>query len=115
MSRNLDAAIAEALGLDVSHVADDYIFYADGKWRPVPGYSKRGDCMLKLDAEMRARGWWLEMMEYDRPIKGLSSDWTAYYRDKSGNRGGGVAAFEPLARALAAHEALYGEAWEESP
>ena len=58
MSRQLDAAIAEALGNSVQKNIDDYWqFKGNYFYRRVPKYSTDGNDMLELDREMRARGY----------------------------------------------------------
>src|SRR5690554_5538907 len=105
MSRKLDAAIAGALGYEVEwkklpmlHPSDANVGPGQGlltevpvikdKWIFVPCYSEDGNAMLKLDREMRERGWrvlisysgW-EMREYeaqyfavDREIEKATAD-----------------------------------------
>ena len=122
MSRKLDAAIAEALGYEVkpaprrSRYANDYIMYSGGKWRPVPEYSKRGNYMLELDAEMRERGWQLDLSCKNNIVPGVVSFRSAYSKkDKYGwrNYKNAEAETEPLARALAVYKALTGGEWRE--
>ena len=89
-------------------------FKQDGYWDVVPFWSEDGNDMLKLDAEMRARGW---LMDVYWTSKHTSID--SYCIAKYERQGGGYkiitasAPTEPLAHALAAHKALTGKEWVE--
>ena len=129
MLRELDAAIAEALGYEVKiekysfgeyYIATNKTWDGycpscgyDGLWseKEVPDYSTDGNAMLELDREMRERGWQrLEqlVMADGEPVyhvlywTGEHSAWDRYF----------IAETNPLARALAAYKALTGKEWK---
>ena len=112
MSRKLDAAIAEELG--VSHL------YPVGKDLY---YSTDGNDMLKLDAEMRARGYQLHLRRdiHEGTIsEGDPRVFNARYYQPGNNLKNfppwyyvGFAETMPLAVALAAYYALTGKEWVE--
>jgi hypothetical protein len=109
MSRQLDAAIAEALGYEVNAdpFVDGLIYAVKEKIDYLPHYSTDGNAMLELDSEMRKRGWDLELQI-------IGEYYGADYYHLEDEIGGDIqqADTEPLARALAAHKALTGEEWE---
>ena len=139
MSRKLDAAIAEALEREVTWMrkvktggrrikpvythhacspTDNFAqpYYA-GTYAVVPKFSKDGNAMLRLDAEMRARGWVLSLTycwsenrwytTYKRPQREIGAK-------NNYIRADGTADTMPLAVALAAYKALTGKEWERS-
>lgn len=113
MSRNLDMAIAEALGYEVARLARDtgYMIHRSGGGgaRFLPRYREKGSDMLELEREMRERGWRLELWYAD-----AENVYVAHY-DKPGSdfTAEGKAETEALARALAAYYALTGKEWAE--
>jgi len=114
MNRKLDAAIAEALGYDVQDWTDRpvnpdfWMHNGDLRWYKVPKYSTDGNAMLQLDAEMRERGWVIDIGHY-------ANCWMVNYLNMDSNDklliGKGQAVNELLARALAAYNALTGKVW----
>ena len=115
MSRELDKAIAEALGWE----------RYEGLWRDPkkeleiswPDYSSNGNAMLELDREMRERGWLLGLY----CDGGL--DYAANYNNSKRNKETGwwlaaviedtqIADTIPEVVALAAYKALTGKDWE---
>ncbi len=115
MSRKLDVALASALGYGLSVVREsglihyDYIG-RDGKNYAVPRYSTDGNAMLELDAEMRARGWSLEI---DRSLSTIAT-YSRHHRWVGGFTDAVSAALDtPKAVALAAYYALTGKRWPE--
>ena len=127
MSRQLDAAIAEALGYKVKiekysfgeyHVATNKTWDGycpscgyDGLWseREVPDYSTDGNAMLELDSEMRERGWAVFVYRY-LELDGFTSIRVEY---KKGHEEVSVGGDNELTtRSLAAYEALTGKVWE---
>lgn len=134
MSRKLDAAIAEMLydvRIEKSSAGDDmwlidrplrHTYNTQGsKWMtyPLPHYSTDGNAMLKLDREMRERGWYLTGLIY----YSIDRLWEATYENfwKTGKvrvvshskKVSSQANEEPLVRALAAYHALTGKEWTE--
>ena len=132
MSRKLDAAIAEALGYEV-FLVDEYlsefmestkyklpvINYIDNNdYEHIPHYSTDGNAMLELDKEMLNKGFGVYVCyESDGMFYGACYD-NSHMLD--GNEeidcvsgGGEDKHSEPLARALAAYEALTGKEWSE--
>jgi hypothetical protein len=116
VSRNLDAAIAEALEYQIYHenYQKDLWHYfkpePDGEYiGALPHYSTDGNAMLELDREMRGRGWRIELWYAD-----AENVYVAHY-EKPGSDfiAEGKAETEPLARALAACYALTGKEWTE--
>lgn len=131
MSRKLDAAIAEALGREVTwqrkvrtggkKIKPVYTYYAcspDDKFAQlfyagteaeVPKFHKDGNAMLELDREMRGRGWRIELWYAD-----AENVYVAHY-EKPGDdfTAEGKAETEALARAFAACYALTGKEWAE--
>ena len=115
MSRELDVAIAEALGYEVLSVdVQDYcrqgvecwIKLADGRSKTLPDYSSDGNAMLVLDEETRELGWYLTLFRLS------SGKWVAYYMKLSRiYRAEGCEAAEAVT--LAAYKALTGKDWEE--
>ena len=126
MSRDLDAAIAEALGYEVEgpHIIQTHRDKA-GPWRcgyPIPPWSEDGNAMLELDKEMQERGYLLLVYsnggvyytaEYshkaqieggDRAFWAISRIGDEYYQDGD---------TMPEAVALAAYKALTGKGWQE--
>ena len=107
MSRQLDVAIAEALGNIVK--AEDGGYYGnsiEAYHEGIPAYSTDGNAMLELDREMRERG-------YNRKSDMLSSlHFCLYYKEKVVDIAED-AETEPLTRALAAYKALTGKEWAE--
>jgi len=115
MSRQLDAALAEALGyymetvgpevMVVKHNSDSYL-----SSHSVPCYSTDGNAMLELDREMRERGWVIDECFCTKVVK--EYQWYVCYQSFSeGMRFDGQANAEPLARALSAYKALTGKEW----
>ena len=109
MSRQLDAAIAEALGNIVK--AEDGGYYGNSikaYCEGTPDYSTDGNAMLEVDREMRERGWLACTTEYEDFIE---VEYVTSPRDKCVVVTGSYT--EPLARALAAYKALTGKEWAE--
>jgi len=138
VSRKLDAAIAEGLGKDVrwkkwetrggfdvftdaspgEKGADAYFFHNEHLIDAVPHYFEDGNDMLGLDAEMRARGYWLDTLRYFTVVDTngyLQGWWRVVYwkRERNGEFYHACANTELLARALAVHKALTGKEWKE--
>ena len=121
MSRNLDAAIGKALGLTVEYCeleGTDMVTYCVMEngvpVLPVDLYSKQGHAMLNLDAEMRARGWAIERIQFDGEVNTWSCEYMLTKSKHDMLNYVSVEAdadTEPLARALAAYEALTGKEW----
>ena len=125
MSRQLDVAIAEALGHEVkwefaekksytghkSDLSKVYKKKVGSGWFDVPYYSADGHDMLELDSEMRERSGHELQLRY-HPLTGF----TAVYINGSGIHGAGWGRSdtEPLARALAAYKVLTGRGWGNS-
>ncbi len=115
MSRELDAAIAEALGYVVAvkrsniPCVERYYITRNGNKLPLPDYSDDSNAMLELDKEMRASGLYLQI-SFDH-----HGCYTQYKLRNEVFMGGSFAETEPLARALAAYKALTeGKEWTES-
>ena len=102
MSRQLDKAIAEALGWE----RHEGLWQGPKKELEIswPDYSTDGNAMLELDGEMRERGW-------DLALRNDVNYLAVYYKDHPGQKA--IAHTEPLARALAAYKALTGREWSE--
>jgi len=102
MSRELDTALAEILDVDINHRSE---------------YSTCGIGMLELDRMMRKRGWQIDGLYCRNNVcPGITSFSCSYSRkNKYGEREfvhSDRVDNEPLARALAAYEALAGKKWE---
>ena len=129
MSRQLDMAIAEALGYQnipgtgfckfEKDVEDDRGFISD-RWIPYSDgiahyYSTEGEAMLTLDKEMRERGYEICSMECVCLPFIKQALWNVSYR-KPDHLDYEIfqaqSKTEPLARALAAYKALTGKEWE---
>ena len=125
MSRQLDAAIAEALGYEVEEmrVTEDvpmpglaFKIVTSNKlkmkivsgeywaWQDLKHYSTDGNAMLELDREMRERGYKIDVA--------LWKEWKVIYWHDNERISTAIADTEPLARALAAYKALTGKDWE---
>ena len=125
MGRQLDAAIAEALGHEVkwefaekksytghkSDLSKVYKKKVGSGWFDVPYYSTDAEAMLELDSEMRERGWVIDECFCTKVVK--EYQWYVCYQSFSeGMRFDGQANAEPFARALSAYKALTGKEWE---
>ena len=105
MSRFLDAALAESWGYEVK-LKPHPVIILEGKRRRLPEYSKRGNYMLELIDEMRARGWhvWIDTLNGNYACE-------FYKRGFFGPKF--HAPTMPEAVALAAYKALTGKEWIE--
>ena len=118
MSRQLDAAIAEALGKTIyewQRITNNTVEWGND----LPEYSTDGNAMLELDREMRERGW-----DYINTHYSNIGDRSKFYTemricdptcpDQNWYKKTGLicADTEPLARALAAYKVLTGKRWE---
>ena len=119
MSRKLDAAIAEALGwIVVEWVPGQFAAVKNMNLsltkNPLPHYSTDGNDMLRLDAEMRGRGWALIVSTHifdDNPRGKVAA---TYFKPKEFEGGRMVRADTmPKAVSLAAYHALTGKEWVE--
>ncbi len=108
MSRALDAAVARALGREVVERGGEY-WYDGGVPHRVEPFSECGNAMLELDAEMRARGWSLEI---DRSLSTIAT-YSKYKHYGGFTEAISVALDTPKAVALAAYHALTGKKWSE--
>jgi len=119
MSRELDVAIARVLGFEVQERTHFFDGYAKRDWmciedngtHIVPSYSTDGNAMLKLDAEVRKRGWNLFLWNEN-------DIWYAVYEEKGKEIEDEVEGVEgisgriiPEAVAKAAYYALTGKGW----
>ena len=139
MSRNLDAAIAEALGNEVITEVKDGLSIIVGvginnSWRPMktteyytyecdskgqwkvtlPRYSADGNAMLRLDKEMRKRHWYLSICSMGALnvayfMKAWVDDEGEHSKKVSSERCKEI----PEAVALAAYEALTGREYQD--
>ena len=113
MSRQLDVAIAEALGDKVEYSlleypeGEDCDYWVDELNVRLPHYSTDGNAMLELDKEMRERGWSIQIT-YILPENKYEASYEGDYREVVA-----VADTMQLAVSLAAYEALTEEEWEE--
>ncbi len=105
MSRKLDAAIAEALGYEVVVTptdgkwdADYYMRLPSKEYMEVLNYFADGNAMLELVAEMRARGWGLQ-------VSSIKNGYIAKFCTGR-SQSGATAETMPEAVALAAYKAL---------
>ena len=111
MSRQLDKAIAEALGYKVGYSlleypeGEDCDYWVDELNVRLPHYSTDGHDMLELDSEMRERGYKIDVA--------LWEEWKVIYWHDNERISAAIADTEPLARALAAYKALTGKEWAE--
>jgi hypothetical protein len=115
VSRNLDVAIAEALGYQIYHenYQKDLWHYfkpePDGEYiGALPHYSKDGNAMLELDREMQARGFMLMVEVYNEGYS--ASYWICHAKEWADDY---VSDNMPKAVALAAYKALTGKEWQE--
>ena len=114
MTRQLDAAIAKALGEIVSYKDKSYASILGHKHKWLLHYSTDGNTMLELDKEMRKKGYELCELEYQTAFINRQV-WKAAYRKPDHfayDLFRAEANTEPLARALAAYYALTGKEWE---
>ncbi len=118
MSRNLDAAVARALGREVVERGGEY-WYGGGVSHRVEPFSECGEAMLELDKEMWARGWTLFVMRSE-PEEGdehITVTYMAIWDDTTGPQAKKskvwVDTTIPKAVALCAYYALTGKEWSE--
>ena len=139
MSRQLDAAIAEALGYEVVWVEECSLEFIESTKHNVPvinyvdeddyeyitSYSTDGNAMLRLDREMQKRGYYLTIMNphFLNVLTGRVVEFVAIYQTLEqlsqyeykecqavvNFKGTETGKNEPLARALAAYKALTGK------
>ena len=113
MSRQLDKAIAEALGYEVKKSEAGFYWVLQdgqvGQGNSLPFVSADGEAMLWLEEKMRERGWMIDEMFCSKPA--VKYYWYAKYSGET--EGSAEAETEPLARALAAYKALTGKDWED--
>ena len=128
MSRQLDAAIAEALGKTIcewQRITNNTVEWGND----LPEYSTDGNAMLELDREMRGRGYYLTIMNPHilNVQTGRVVEFAAIYQTLEqlsqyeykecqavvNFRGTETGKNEPLARALAAYKVLTGREWKE--
>ena len=105
MSRKLDEAIAENLGIDINHAGVI-----------TPYYSTDGNAMLELDREMRQKRYWLDKVsriEIDEFIQYQVVYWK--YQDDPNVQAFNCAEADtmPEAIALASYRALTGKEFKE--
>jgi len=127
MSRQLDKAIAEALGWE----RHEGLWQGPKKELEIswPDYSTDGNAMLELDREMQKRGYYLTIMNPHilNVLTGRVVEFAAIYQTLEqlsqyeykecqavvNFKGTETGKNEPLARALAAYKALTGRGWVE--
>jgi len=129
--RKLDAAIAEALGREITwqrkvktggrRIKPTYVYYAcsaddicaqlfyAGTEVEVPKFHKDGNAMLELDREMQARGFMLMVEVYNEGYS--ASYWICHAKEWTDDH---VSDNMPKAVALAAYKALTGKEWVEN-
>ena len=109
MSRQLDAAIAGALGYKVGYSlleypeGEDCDYWVDELNVRLPHYSTDGNAMIELDREMQEQGYCFRHIF----ING-ANDFKVTYYTKNDDSFIGRAITMPLALALAAYKALMG-------
>jgi len=117
MMRELDKAIAEALGWTKTENDEfDYLGIPPGAeiinyrgFKRIPYYSTDGNAMLELDREMRERGWVTSII-----FGCWKDDQTCCVVHNNADTLVSVHADgEPMAKALAYYQALTGKEWVE--
>ena len=109
MSRQLDAAIAEALGKTIYKLKYGVAY----EKLPPLQYSTDGNAMLELDREMRVRGFWLIGSTYFKLENGVGW-WRATYSEQGKDEMYSSSSLcEAYSRALAAYKALTGKEWQD--
>ena len=108
MSRELDAALAEALGWDATLLGEDGMMWSttgENICTDLPYCSTDGNDMLKLDRAMRKRGF-LVTIDYI-----FNQGYFVSLFEKIGETYNEMADTMPMAYALAAYKALTGKEW----
>ncbi len=119
MNRELDIAVAKALGLHLmrwTHYPErEPVIITGANSSPIPQYCVDANAMLDLLDKMQERGWYLEIQSYlqvGKPVaKVCFSKFDENYEIK--DRAEGSSDTLPHAVTLAAYKALNGESWHE--